>query len=90
MTRRPWTEAEAEYEMEVRRPGIEFEMNREYGNAEQREIDRRVEHARADGGLIPDCCDHLGRDEHGCWDCYNTGHTHAVGNPCYPETTEDD
>jgi hypothetical protein len=23
------------------------------------------------------CCDHSGRDEHGCWDCYNTGHAHA-------------
>lgn len=26
---------------------IEFEMNHELGNAEAREIDRRVEHARA-------------------------------------------
>jgi hypothetical protein len=23
------------------------------------------------------CCDHSGRDEHGCWDCRNTGHAHA-------------
>lgn len=23
------------------------------------------------------CCDHSGRDEHGCWDCLNTGHAHA-------------
>lgn len=22
------------------------------------------------------CCDHSGRDEHGCWDCRNTGHAH--------------
>lgn len=23
------------------------------------------------------CCDHSGADEHGCWDCLNTGHTHG-------------
>lgn len=23
------------------------------------------------------CCDHSGADEHGCWDCLNTGHAHA-------------
>lgn len=23
------------------------------------------------------CCDHAGADEHGCWDCLNTGHTHG-------------
>lgn len=22
------------------------------------------------------CCDHSGRDEHGCWDCRNTGCDH--------------
>jgi hypothetical protein len=23
------------------------------------------------------CCDHAGADEHGCWECLNTGHAHA-------------
>lgn len=23
------------------------------------------------------CCDHAGRDQRGCWDCLNTGHTHG-------------
>jgi len=27
------------------------------------------------------CCDHSGRDEHGCWDCRNTGCAH----PAYAE-----
>jgi hypothetical protein len=25
-----------------------------------------------------DCCSHRGRDEHGCWDCRNTGHAHQL------------
>lgn len=27
------------------------------------------------------CCNHAGSDEHGCWDCRNTGHTHET-EPC--------
>ena len=34
------------------------------------EIEERLNHTE-------DCCDHSGADEHGCWDCYNTGHAHA-------------
>lgn len=37
---------------------------------------------------LADCCTHQGADEHGCWDCYNTGHTHDADQPCTPE--EDD
>lgn len=32
--------------------------------------------------MVTDCCDHAGRDEHGCWDCYNTGHAHDPSRPC--------
>jgi len=42
---------------------IAYEMNRELGQAEQREIDRRVEHARAtcpDHGLRLPCQAHAG------------------------------
>jgi hypothetical protein len=37
------TESEIEYEMEVHRPGIEFEINRELDRDERRVIDRRAE-----------------------------------------------
>lgn len=32
--------------------------------------------------MVSGCCDHTGRDEHGCWDCYNTDHTHDPSLPC--------
>lgn len=32
--------------------------------------------------MVTDCCTHTGRDEHGCWDCYNTGHAHDPSLPC--------
>lgn len=34
------------------------------------EIQERLDHENEP------CCDHSGRDEHGCWDCRNTGHAH--------------
>lgn len=44
--------------------------------AEAREDEREDE--RYECGMPQGCCEHRGRDEHGCWDCRNTGHTHEI------------
>lgn len=43
------------------------------------------EDERYECGMPEGCCMHRDRDEHGCWDCRNTGHNHEIDTATDPE-----